>query len=119
MTQLTFELTVKTNGKKRKKRGRTCHSSSVPSANMEPSPCNASNGTQKPTRLDPPCSVHIHSRRYRLTDADGVCHKYAIDGLVHAKIFEDDSPKYIKKVSFSQEKITKAEREETIITITK
>jgi Holliday junction resolvase RusA-like endonuclease len=49
------------------------------------------------------------------SDADGISAKAAIDGLVHAGLLKDDSPKYVKEVSYSQEK---GEPEETIITLT-
>ena len=89
----------------------------ISNANMEPSNSNAPHGAQKIKRLDTPCRIHLHSRRHRLADADGVCCKYAIDGLIHAKILTNDSPKEVEEVSYSQEKIPKAEVEETIITI--
>ena len=60
------------------------------------------------------CSIHIHSVRKRLTDPDGCCGKYAVDGLVAKGILRDDDPKRVKEVSFSQEKGTE---EKTIITI--
>jgi hypothetical protein len=41
--------------------------------------------------------------------------KAAIDGLVLAGFIEDDSPKFIKEVSYSQEKVSKGEAEETFI----
>ena len=65
-------------------------------------------------RHDSPVCIHIHSIRKRLTDPDGISAKAAIDGLVHAKILTDDSAKYVKKVSYSQEK---GSQEQTIITI--
>jgi len=59
-----------------------------------------------------PCRLHIHSKRKRLTDADGVSAKAAIDGAVHAGLLQDDSPEFVQEVSYSQEK---AKTEETII----
>ena len=56
----------------------------------------------------------MHSIRKRLTDADGVSAKAAIDGLVLAGILPDDSPKYVKEVTYSQEK---GDPEKTIIEI--
>ena len=53
-----------------------------------------------------------------MADADGISAKAVIDGLVLAGVLEDDSPKYVKWVTYSQEKISKKEDEETIITIT-
>jgi len=58
------------------------------------------------------CSLHIHSQRKRLTDADGVSAKAAIDGLVHGGLLQDDSAKFVTEVSYSQEQCKK---EETII----
>jgi len=63
-------------------------------------------------------SIHIHSRRKRLVDPDGLSGKALIDGLVHADILPDDNAGIISSVTFSQEKIRKGEEEETIITIT-
>lgn len=60
--------------------------------------------------------IHIHSRRSRLTDPDGVSAKAAIDGLVSAGLLPDDSYKYVAQVSYSQEKVSK-EQEETVIEI--
>ena len=64
-------------------------------------------------------NIHIHSKRKRLADPDGVSGKAAIDGLVHAGLLKDDSLKFIGEVTHSQEKISKLESEETIITITR
>jgi hypothetical protein len=61
------------------------------------------------------CKIHIHSVRNRLTDADGCCGKYAIDGIVAKKILPNDDPKCVKEVTFSQEK---GKVEETRITLT-
>lgn len=68
--------------------------------------------------LDKRCSIHIHSRRHRLADPDGISGKAAIDGLVLAGILSDDSPKEVSEVTYSQEKIPKTENEETIVTLT-
>jgi len=62
-----------------------------------------------------PVNIHIHSRRKRLVDADGVSGKAVIDGFVHAEVLVDDSPKYVEEVSYSQEKCEKGQEEETII----
>lgn len=89
-----------------------------PFTNVEPAFSHASLGTQKTQRLDSPCRIHIHSRRYRLTDPDGVSAKAAIDGIVLAGILPDDTAKQIKEITFSQEKIPQSEIEETIIELT-
>jgi len=60
------------------------------------------------------CSIHIHSKRKRLTDADGVSAKAAIDGAVHGGLLQDDSPQFVQEVSYSQEK---AKEEETIMEV--
>ena len=73
--------------------------------------------TKEIKRFDSPCGIHIHSRRHRLADADGISAKACIDGLVLAGVLEDDSHKWVKWVTYSQEKISKKEDEETIITI--
>jgi len=88
-------------------------------ANVEPSAGNESLATGKVKKMDTPCCINIHSRRYRLTDADGCSGKAAIDGLVHAGVLPDDSAKYVEKVSHTQEKIKKPEIEETILTLTR
>jgi hypothetical protein len=74
----------------------------------------ASNGAKEIKRLDTPCSIHIHSKRKRLCDPDGVSAKYLIDGLVLAGILQDDRQENVEEVTFSQEK---SKEEETIITI--
>lgn len=58
--------------------------------------------------------IHVHSKRRRLADPDGISAKAAIDGLVKAGVLRDDSAKYIEAVTFSQQC---AEVEETIITV--
>jgi len=87
----------------------------VPATNMEQNFRNEFSGQGEITPYDSPCSIHLHSKRKRLTDADGVSGKAAIDGLVHARVFIDDSPEYVQEVSYSQEKIKKGEAEETLI----
>lgn len=69
------------------------------------------------TPFTTPVGIHIHSKRKRLTDADSISAKAAIDGLVHAGLLQDDSPKYVQEVSYSQERTEKDEPEETILTI--
>jgi hypothetical protein len=71
--------------------------------NVEPTPGDVPNGAENPARFCTPCRVHIHSVRHRLADADGVSGKAALDGLVHAAILRDDSPKEVKAVTHSQE----------------
>ncbi len=59
----------------------------------------------------------MHSRRKRLVDVDGVSAKSVIDGITASGLLVDDTTKYIKEVSYSQEKCKKGEAEETIISI--
>lgn len=91
--------------------------SAVSAADLESTAGHALLGTQKIERLDTPCRIHILSRRHRLTDQDGISAKYAIDGLIYAGLLRDDSPRWVKEVSYSQEKISSAEEESTVVTI--
>ena len=59
-------------------------------------------------------SIHVHSIRKRLCDPDGISAKAAIDALVEGGILVNDSPEFVKEVTFSQEKGTP---ERTIISI--
>lgn len=63
--------------------------------------------------MDKRASIHVHSKRTRLADPDGISAKAVIDGLVKAGILTNDSPEFVKEVSYSQE-VTK-DGEETII----
>lgn len=69
--------------------------------------------------MDTRKSVHVHSKRKRLTDPDGISVKACLDGLRKAGIFVDDSAKYIKEVSYSQAICGKDEDEETVIVISR
>ena len=66
---------------------------------------------------DPPVNIHVHSKRHRQTDADGISAKWAIDAIIAYGILQDDSPTYVKSVTYSQEKVGVKEPESTIITI--
>lgn len=68
-------------------------------------------------KIDTPARIHIHSKRHRLTDADGACAKWVIDSIVACGLLPDDSPAFVSSVSFSQEKIGQHEPEVTIIEI--
>ena len=59
--------------------------------------------------------IHIHSKRKRLADPDGVCAKAVIDGIVKTGLLQDDSAKEVRNVSYSEEQ---AKEDETIITLT-
>lgn len=65
--------------------------------------------------MDKKYSIHIHSRTQRLADTDGRSIKAVIDSLTIAGILPDDSAKFVKEITQSQE-ITKDD-EETIIKI--
>jgi len=86
----------------------------VPDANLEQGVSHATLPTGKNAYFTSPVSIHLHSVRTRLADSDGICYKYAIDQLVNSRVIEDDSPKYVKQVTFSQEQ---GLPERTIITI--
>ena len=85
--------------------------------NVEQASCYEPVGAQEIPRLDSPCRIHVHSLRHQLADSDGISGKAAIDGLVHAGILEDDSPRYVEEVSYSQEKIGTKRQEQTEIII--
>lgn len=67
------------------------------------------------TRVD----IRVVSYRTRLADADGISAKAAIDGLVHAGVISDDSPKEVREVSYTQIKVKNKEDEKTVIQITR
>jgi hypothetical protein len=81
-------------------------------ANLEQVVGDAPLAKKKVKRLATPCSIHIHSKRKRETDADGISGKAIIDGAVHAGILQDDKTEFVKEVSYSQEK---SKEEETIM----
>ena len=82
---------------------------------MEPTICNAPLPTSKSPKLDKKASIHVHSKRRRLADPDGISAKAIVDGLVIAGILEDDNARFVEKISFTQEQCKTAE---TIIDIT-
>ena len=92
------------------------HSPALPPPDLEPDSIYGTLGEKETKGPYPPsgCHLHIHSRRKRLCDADGISAKAVIDGMVKAGVLPDDSPQYVQKVSYSQEK---GEPEETIVTI--
>jgi len=51
--------------------------------------------------MDQRVCIHVHSKRRRLTDPDGIYAKAVIDGLTSGGILLDDSAKFIKEVSNS------------------
>ena len=88
--------------------------SPVSVADVEPHSSDEPLGAEEAARHDSRCRIHVHSVRRRLTDADGISAKAAIDGLVHGGILADDSPQEVRAVTYSQEK---GEEETTIITL--
>ena len=71
-------------------------------------------GQKKVKRFTSPVCISIYSIRKRLVDTDGISAKAVIDGIVKVGLLEDDSPKYVQEVRYSQEKGTE---EKTVITI--
>ncbi|AMV34371.1 hypothetical protein VN12_19755 [Pirellula sp. SH-Sr6A] len=72
--------------------------------------------TRKDPAFDTRVRITIVSYLARLRDADGTSGKAAIDGLVHAGVIADDSPKYVEEVCYRQVKVkTKAEQKTQII----
>lgn len=90
-------------------------SPSLPPSDMEPRPGHEPVAKEGVEGFDGPVSVLIHSKRIKETDADGASSKYLLDALVDCKVLPDDSPKYVKEVIHTQEKIKKWEPEETIV----
>ena len=83
-------------------------------ANLEQIVRDESVGKEEHTPLASPCCIHVHSKRNYLADADGISAKAVIDGIVHSGLLQDDGPKDVSRVTFSQEK---SKDEETIIII--
>lgn len=93
------------------------NNTTVPVADLEPLSGNDEFRANGLPTFDTPVCIHVRSIRRRLADADGISAKAAIDGIVHAKILKNDSPKEVAEVSYSQEKASKGSEEITIITI--
>lgn len=84
-------------------------------ADMEPvEPTTALAGTAQVRSYNQAVHIHIHSIRKRPVDPDGVSAKAAIDGIVEAGVLRDDTPEFVKAVTFSQEK---GSEEKTVITL--
>lgn len=62
--------------------------------------------------------IHVHSRRHRFADSDGISAKAAIDGAVIIGLLPDDSPEEVRQTTYSQAKIPANAPEITIIRIT-
>ena len=91
-------------------------SAAFPFTHLEPYNSDAPLAEEKTAGSNPPYRVHFHSIRHRLADSDGISGKAALDGLVKAGIFPDDSAKHIKEVTYSQEKTKGPEITEITIT---
>jgi len=91
--------------------------SQFPPSHLEPDPFNEPERQDAFKKFDSQVDIIVHSKRHRLTDEDGLSAKWVIDSIVGIGILEDDSPKEVRSVSFSQEKIPKTQEEQTIITI--
>lgn len=88
-----------------KKKARSKNSSTYTIAHLECYFRDEPLAKEKVKRVDTPVCIYIHSKRKRLTDADGVSAKAAIDGLVISGILEDDNTEYVTRVEYSQEKL--------------
>ena len=80
------------------------HNSTVSAADLEQNTRGSSFRKNENKEVDTRCSINIHSVRKRLVDCEGVSGKAAVDGLVHGGVLEDDSAKFVKKYSQTQEK---------------
>jgi hypothetical protein len=88
-----------------------------PTPNVEPTSCDGSLAKEIFAGNDSLCRIYIHNLRHKLADSDGISGKACIDGLVHGQILRDDSPKEVEWVRHTQEKISKKEKERTIIRV--
>lgn len=88
----------------------------VSAADLESGPCSPPLAKKKAKGPNGQIGIHIHSKRNRLTDADGACGKYVIDSIVSAGILEDDRPEVVREVTHSQEKTKGPEVTEVTIT---
>jgi len=93
------------------------HNPAFSVANVEQGARNEPVAKEKAPRFDGPVSIVFRSYRHRLADPDGLCGKYALDALVSAGVFPDDSGEYISKVSHEQVKVPRKEQERTEIII--
>jgi len=66
------------------------------------------------TRVD----VVVCCRRERLADVDNISVKAVLDGIVKSGLLQDDSSKWVRSVSVSQEKCNQGEPESTEVIIT-
>lgn len=85
-----------------------------PHANLEPNPCYAPDGTEKPATFNSPVRLRFTHYRKRLCDPDGLSVKAVIDALVAGKVLTDDSTKQVAEITHRQ---VKSADEKTIIEI--
>ena len=88
--------------------------SPLPPSDLEPSAKDALPGKAQAVQMDQRVCVRVHSKGRRLADIDGYVIKPIFDAFTKAGIWTDDSGRYVKEVSFSQEV---SEVEETVIDI--
>lgn len=93
------------------------NNSSNKATNMERTLSDESFQACKGKAFTTPVRITVISYRSRLADADGISAKAAIDGIVHAGILADDSPKEVVEVRHLQHKVKNKEDERTEIEI--
>lgn len=91
--------------------------SKLPSPHVEQNPIARIKRQNEIKAFDSPVDIHVHSKRHRLCDSDGISAKWAIDSIVENGLLRGDSTKEVHSVTFSQEKIPKTIEETTQITI--
>lgn len=90
------------------------NNSSLSFTDLEPDISYGPPAKDESKEVDTRVCLRVHSKRRRLADPDGLYFKAALDGIVAGGILRDDSAKFIKEISFSQEI---SEVEETVIDI--
>jgi len=93
-----------------------CNAANSP-ADLESTSGHAPLEAKEGQRFNSPVRITVVSYRSRLCDADGASAKAAIDGLVHAGILPDDSPKFVAEVCYRQVKVKNREEEKTLLII--
>src|SRR3972149_6511258 len=93
---------------------KTNHYSAVQTSDLESASGHGQVAKGKVDQMARKCRVHIHSKRSKFADTDGISAKGILDGLRKAGIFPDDSTQFIKEITHSQE-LSKIE--ETVITV--
>ena len=91
---------------------------SIPAPNLERALRRPPMAPPKNPIVDTPCRIHLHCRRHRITDSDGISAKAVIDGLVLAGILANDTTKEIvESPTITQEQVGRDVPEETIVKI--